>query len=155
MENMAGEKPTSGRQDAIVAAERREGGRMVRAVASVFGIAFLAVGVLGLVLNPTGGELLGIFAVNVVHNLVHVAFGVLGIAASFTKWSRTYLQIVGAIYLLLGILGFVPGLYFGHEMLLGLVHINLADNFLHLVLGGAAAYFGFAPQHVGRASSTA
>jgi hypothetical protein len=155
MEDMVGERPTSGRQEVIAAAERREGGRMVRAVASAFGIAFLAVGVLGFILNPTGGELLGIFAVNVVHNLVHVAFGVLGIAASFTKWSRTYLQIVGAIYLLLGILGFVPGLYFGHEMLLGLVHINLADNLLHLALGGAAAYFGFVSQPLGRASSTA
>jgi len=128
---------------------------MVRAVASAFGVAFLAVGVLGFILNPTGGELLGIFAVNVVHNLVHLAFGILGIAAAYTGWSRTYLRIVGVIYLLLGILGFVPGLYVGREMLLGLVHINLADNFLHLVLGGAAAYFGFAPQHVGRASSTA
>ena len=68
---------------------------MVRAVASVFGIAFLAVGVLGFILNPTGGELLGIFAVNVAHNLVHVAFGVLGIAAAYAGWSRLYLQGVG------------------------------------------------------------
>jgi hypothetical protein len=36
-------------------------------------------------------------------------------------------------------------------MLLGLVHINLADNFLHLVLGGSAAFFGFAPQYGGQA----
>jgi hypothetical protein len=127
---------------------------MVRAVASVFGIAFLAVGVLGFILNPTGGELLGIFAVNVAHNLVHVAFGVLGIAAAYAGWSRLYLQGVGIIYLLLCVLGFIPGLYVGEDMLLGLVHINLADNFLHLVLGGVAAYFGFAPQHVGRGTST-
>jgi hypothetical protein len=127
---------------------------MVRAVASVFGIAFLAVGVLGFILNPTGGELLGIFAVNVAHNLVHLAFGVLGIAAAYAGWSRLYLQGVGVIYLLLCVLGFIPGLYIGDDMLLGLVHINLADNFLHLVLGGAAAIFGFAPQLVGRGSST-
>ena len=128
---------------------------MVRTVASAFGIAFLAVGVLGFVLNPTGGELLGIFAVNVGHNLVHVAFGVLGIIAAYVGWSRFYLQGVGVIYLLLCVLGFVPGLYAGDDLLLGLVHINLADNFLHLVLGGATAFFGFAPQHVGRGSSTA
>src|ERR671912_476339 len=148
------ESPASGRKDAVIAAARREGGSMVRAVASVFGIAFLAVGVLGFILNPTGGELLGIFAVNVAHNLVHVAFGVLGIAAAYAGWSRLYLQGVGVIYLLLCVLGFIPGLYVGEDMLLGLVHINLADNFLHLVLGGAAAFFGFAPQHVGRGSST-
>ena len=129
-------------------------GSMVRAVASVFGLAFLAVGVLGFILNPTGGELLGIFAVNVAHNLVHVAFGVLGIAAAYAGWSRLYLQGVGVIYLLLCVLGFIPGLYIGEDMLLGLVHVNLADNFLHLVLGGTAAFFGFAPQHVGRGSST-
>ena len=128
--------------------------RMVRSVASVFGIAFLAVGVLGFLLNPAGGELLGIFAVNVAHNLVHVAFGVLGIAAAYAGWSRLYLQGVGVIYLLLCVLGFIPGLYVGEDMLLGLVHINLADNFLHLVLGGAAAFVGFAPQHAGRGSST-
>src|SRR5918994_1622796 len=145
--------PASGRKDAVIAAARREGGSMVRAVASVFGLAFLAVGGLVFILNPTGGELLGIFAVNVAHNLVHVAFGVLGIAAAYAGWSRLYLQGVGLIYLLC-VLGFIPGLYVSEDMLLGLVHINLADNFLHLVLGGAAAFFGFAPQRVGRVSST-
>ena len=128
---------------------------MVRAVALVFGASFLAVGILGFLLNPTGGELLGIFAVNVLHNLVHLLFGIFGIAAAYAGWSRPYLQGVGAIYLLLTVLGFVPGLYFGEDLLLGLVHINLADNFLHLVLGGVAAYFGFAPQSRGQVSSTA
>jgi hypothetical protein len=51
---------------------------MVRAVALVFGVSFLAVGVLGFILNPTGGELLGIFAVHVLHNLVHLLFGIFG-----------------------------------------------------------------------------
>jgi uncharacterized protein DUF4383 len=128
---------------------------MVRAVALVFGVSFLAVGVLGFILNPTGGELLGIFAVNVLHNLVHLLFGIFGIAAVLVDRSRTYLQGVGVIYLLLTVLGFVPGLFIGDEMLLGLVHINLADNFLHLVLGGAAAFFGFAPQYRGQVSRTA
>src|SRR5829696_10411393 len=84
-----------------------------RAVALVFGVSFLAVGVLGFVLNPTGGELLGIFAVNVLHNLVHLLFGIFGIAAAYVGRSRFYLQGVGIIYLLLTVLGFVPGLYAG------------------------------------------
>ena len=121
----------------------------------VFGVSFLAVGALGFILNPTGGELLGIFAVNVLHNLVHLLFGILGITAAYAGWSRPYLQGVGVIYLLLTVLGFVPGLFFGDDLLLGLVHINLADNFLHLVLGGIAAYFGFAPQYRGKVSRTA
>ena len=128
---------------------------MVRAVASVFGVSFLAVGFLGFVLNPTGGELLGIFAVNVLHNLVHLLFGIFGIAAVLVGRSRIYLQGVGVIYLLLTVLGFVPGLYAGDHLLLGLVHINLADNFLHLMLGGAAAFFGFVPQYREQVTRTA
>jgi hypothetical protein len=138
-----------------IGCKRRKGVVMVRAVALVFGVSFLAVGVLGFILNPTGGELLGIFAVNVPHNLVHLLFGIFGIAAVLAGRSRIYLQGVGVIYLLLTVLGFVPGLFIGDEMLLGLVHINLADNFLHLVLGGAAAFFGFAPQYRGQVSRTA
>ncbi len=122
------------------------GGSRARAAGLALGIAFLAVGILGFILNPTEGALLGVFAVNAVHNLVHVLFGILGLAAAYAGWSRPYCQGVGAIYLLLGVLGFVPGLYGGNGMLLGLVHTNPADNLLHLVLGGIAAYFGFASQ---------
>ncbi|MDQ3862211.1 MAG: hypothetical protein M3317_01670 [Actinomycetota bacterium] len=57
---------------------------------------------------------------------------------------------MGVIYLLLTVLGFIPGLFVGDEMLLGLVHINLADNFLHLVLGGAAASSASLPSTAGR-----
>lgn len=46
--------------------------------------------------------------------------------------------------MLVGILGFIPGLA-PDGMLLGLVHINLADNLLHLVVGAAAAIVGFLP----------
>ncbi len=67
---------------------------------------------------------------------------------------RTVALALGIAFLGVGILGFIPGLYVSDEMLLGLVHINLADNLLHLVLGGVAAYFGFASQYVGRVSST-
>ncbi len=45
--------------------------------------------------------------------------------------------------------GFIAALVFGHEMLLGLFHVNVADKVLHLVVG-AAAYLGFAPQFGGR-----
>lgn len=130
---------------------------MIRTVALVYGVVFLVVGVLGFIPGITvGGEyLLGIFGVNALHNVIHLLFGVLGIAAALTGWSRPYLQGVGVIYLLLVVLGFIPGLYVGHDMLLDLVHINLADNLLHLALGGVAAYFGFSPQYRGRVSPTA
>jgi hypothetical protein len=115
-----------------------------RAFALVIGIVFLLVGILGFILNPTEGALLGIFAVNVEHNLIHVLVGVLGIAAALTGWPRLYAQGLGIVYLLVGILGFIPGLA-PDGMLLGLVHINLADNLLHLIVGAAAALVGFLP----------
>lgn len=115
-----------------------------KTVALVFGIVFLLIGVLGFVpaLTP-GGALLGLFMVNGVHSAVHLLFGVLGIAAAFTGTSKLYNRAGGIIYLVIGLLGFVPALAPG-GMLLGLVMINLADNLLHLVIGAALAYVGFA-----------
>ncbi|MBX6754104.1 DUF4383 domain-containing protein [Thermorudis peleae] len=115
---------------------------LARLFALVIGIVFLLVGVLGFLLNPSGGELLGIFAVNVVHNLIHVVVGVLGIAAAYTGRSRLFAQGLGIVYLLVGILGLIPGLA-PDGMLLGLVHINMADNLLHLVVGALSALVGF------------
>ncbi|WP_052888053.1 MULTISPECIES: DUF4383 domain-containing protein [Thermogemmatispora] len=117
---------------------------LARGFALVIGIVFLLVGILGFILNPTEGALLGIFAVNIEHNVIHLLVGILGIAAAFTGWSRLYAQALGIVYLLVGILGFIPGLA-PDGMLLGLVHINLADNLLHLVVGAAAAIVGFLP----------
>lgn len=77
---------------------------------------------------------------NVLHNLVHLLFGIFGIAAVLVGRSRIYLQAVGVIYLLLTVLGFIPGLFVGDEMLLGLVHINLADK---LPARGARRICGF------------
>ena len=120
-----------------------------RTVALVFGIVFLLIGLLGFVpaLTP-GGALLGLFMVNGLHSVVHLLFGVLGIAAAFTGYSRVYNKAGGVIYLVLAVVGFIALLGVSalapNGMLLGLVMINMADNFLHLVLGLVLAYVGFA-----------
>lgn len=126
---------------------------MNRMFVLIVGIVFLVIGVLGFI--PAfrfGGEdyLLGIFAVDWVHNLIHLLVGVLGVAAYYWDRSKLYCQGLGVVYLVVGILGFIPAFIFGDEMLLGLFHVNIADNLLHLVVGGAAAYLGFAPQFSGR-----
>ncbi len=115
-----------------------------RTFALVVGVVFILVGLLGFVpaLVP-GGALLGIFAVNILHSVVHLLIGILGVTAAYTGFSRLYNRVIGIVYLLLAILGFIPGLYFNNA-LLGLVSINLADNLLHLVVGLAAVYIGFA-----------
>ena len=120
-----------------------------KTVALVFGIVFLLIGFLGFVpaLTP-GGALLGLFMVNGVHSIVHILFGVFGIAAAFTGYSRLYNKVGGVIYLVLALVGFIALLGVSalapNGMLLGLVMINMADNFLHLVLGLVLAYVGFA-----------
>jgi hypothetical protein len=107
----------------------------------VIGVVFLILGILGLILDTTHGSILG-FQVDLVHNLVHLVTGILGIAAAMTGWSRLFNQVFGIIYLLLGLAGLIPALYFGHR-LLGLIQVNTADNVLHLVVGVVAAGVGF------------
>jgi hypothetical protein len=115
-----------------------------KTVALIFGIVFLLIGVLGFVpaLTP-GGALLGVFMVHGLHNIVHLLFGVLGVAAALTGLSVLYNRVAGVIYLVIGLLGFIPVLV-PNGMLLGLVMINTADNFLHIVIGVVLAYVGFA-----------
>jgi hypothetical protein len=115
---------------------------MAKTFAMVLGVVLLLVGILGYVLNPTGGHLLGIFAVDGVHNAIHVASGIAGIAAALMGWSRLYCQAFGVIYLLVAVLGFVATDSSG--MLLGVLHNNMADNLLHLAIGGSSAFVGFA-----------
>lgn len=116
-----------------------------RTVALVFGVVYLLVGILGfLTANTSNSFLLGIFAVDTLHNTVHLLLGILGIGAAYTGMSRLYCQVVGVVLLLLGILGFVATDAQGY--LLGILHLNLADHLLHLVTGAILAYFGFMAQ---------
>jgi hypothetical protein len=117
----------------------------VQAVALVFGAIYLVAGILGFLPSLGGSDtltnraLLGIFKVNLVHNLVHLAIGIGGLAAaSSVANSKTFCQIVGAILLLLGVIGLVAA------NPLGLLYIGGSDIALHLVTGGVLAYFGFA-----------
>ena len=118
---------------------------MVKRVAMVFGIVFLLMGILGL-LQPGGRQmgvdnphmLLGLFPVNLLHNIVHLAFGIWGLAASRSfAGARSYAQIVGVVYIVLAALGFVAPTTFGF------IPIGGNDIWLHAVLGLALAYFGF------------
>jgi uncharacterized protein DUF4383 len=117
----------------------------VQAVALVFGVIYLAAGVLGFFpfvggsFTQTSSALLGLFKINLLHNLVHVVIGIAGIAAaSSIVNSRMFCQIVGVVLLVLGVLGI-----FTAEPL-GLLYIAGPDIALHLVSGAVLAYFGFA-----------
>lgn len=98
--------------------------------ATVVGAVFLLIGILGFVNDPV----LGIFDVDLVHNIVHVASGLFLViygSKNFFTAKRASL-IVGVTYALVTVLGFLMIRDHGH--LLGIMEINFADNFLHLFL---------------------
>jgi hypothetical protein len=117
----------------------------VQMVALLFGAIYLAAGVLGFLpflggsYTMTNRALLGLFNINLLHNLVHIVIGIAGLAAAASLVnSRMYCQVVGVVLLLLGVLGvFVANP-------LGLLYIGGLDIALHLVSGAVLAYFGFA-----------
>jgi hypothetical protein len=127
----------------------------VRAFALAAGIAYLAVGLLGFVPGitqppPAGapdvaiaagyGYLLGLFPINVLRNLVHLAIGLWGVASykSFDA-SRVYARGLAIVYGLLTIMGLIPGL----NTTFGLIPIFGHDVWLHALTAAAAAYFGW------------
>ena len=114
---------------------------LVQKAASVFCAVVVVVGILGFVPAFTpDGQLLGIFEVNGVHNIIHLVSGVAALALSRThKNARLYFQVFGIVYGLVTLLG----VFYGDNDLLGIVAHNVADIFLHLIITAAALYFGF------------
>jgi Domain of unknown function (DUF4383) len=108
--------------------------------ALIFGAVYVLVGILGFIgpLVP-GGKLLGIFGINPLHNVVHLAVGALFLLGSTSAaMAKTINLVVGVIYLLVGILGLF------NVLVPGLIANNGADTGLHLVTGALALYFGTA-----------
>jgi hypothetical protein len=127
---------------------------LARTAAGVVGAVFLLVGVLGFIPGITqdydlmefaghesGAELLGIFQVSVLHNIVHLLFGLAGLAAARrSDWSIGYLIGGGVIYLLLAVYGFV----IEKAEDANFVPVNSADDWLHVALGVAMVGLGLA-----------
>lgn len=114
---------------------------MGKTIVTILGVAFVAAGIAGFIdpLTPDG-ELLGL-AVNPIHNVIHLATGIAALAAvaSGAAATRMYAQVFGVVYALVTVLGFITG----EGELLGLVAINQADNFFHLVVTAVLLYIGF------------
>jgi hypothetical protein len=118
---------------------------LLTTAAKAVGAVFLLVGVLGFVPGITthysemsfashmsGAKLIGLFQVSVLHNIVHLLFGVAGLALGRTReGARSFLVGGGVIYLVL----FVYGLVVGQDSSANFVPVNSADDVLHLVLG--------------------
>ncbi|WP_165986838.1 DUF4383 domain-containing protein [Streptomyces sp. YIM 98790] len=132
-------------------------GAPVSIAASLVGLVFLLVGVLGFIPGITtdfsdmefaghesGAELFGLFQVSVLHNLVHLAFGVAGVLMARTATlARSFLLGGGVIYLVLWIYGLVVD----KDSDANFVPLNTADDWLHFGLGlGMVALGIFLPR---------
>ena len=127
---------------------------LLQKAAAAVGLTFLLVGILGFVPGITthyddmtfaghhsGAQLLGLFGVSVLHNLVHLAFGVAGLALARTfGGARAFLLGGGVVYLVLTVYGFLVDRHDDANF----VPLDQADNWLHLVLGLGMVGLGLA-----------
>jgi arginine exporter protein ArgO len=118
---------------------------LVQTVALIYGIIFLLVGVAGFIPGLTSNYetmqfaghqseamLMGVFQVSILHNIVHLLYGIAGVALSRrADNAQHYLLWGGIVYLVL----WLYGLFVGHESPANFVPLNTADNWLHLALG--------------------
>ncbi len=126
--------------------------------AQIFGLVYLLVGILGFIpvppildspgtiqgllapFEPFNGFLLGIFAINWLHNVVHIAIGAAGLASyRSAAGARSYCIGIGVLYLLLFVVGLIFPLAFGLVPLFG-----VGDLGLHLISGAVALAIGLA-----------
>ena len=131
----------------------------VQGAALIVAAAFLIFGVLGFLPGVTtdhdllqfaghhsGAKLFGVFTVSVLHNLLHMAFGVVGMVMARTyALARAYFLLGGLAYL--GLWSY--GLLINHDHPMNVIPVNNADNWLHLGLGITMALLGvtLAGQH--------
>ncbi len=131
---------------------RRTGRTPVQLAALIFGAVFLLVGILGFIPGITSNYdqmmaaghhseamLLGVFQVSILHNIVHLLFGVAGLLlARSVPGARNFLIWGGVIYLVL----WLYGLFIDQQSAANFVPLNSADNWLHLFLGVAMIALG-------------
>jgi hypothetical protein len=120
---------------------------MITTIAKIFGAVFVAVGILGFIpATAPNGHLLGIFHINAVHNVIHLATGLVALGVGFTgaHAAKAFFRIFGVVYGLVAILGFAAG----DRDILGLIANNMADAWLHVGISVVALFLGFAPDTV-------
>jgi hypothetical protein len=125
----------------------------IQSIAMLFGGVFLLLGILGFIPGITTNydelgfagvdseaELLGIFQVSILHNIVHLAFGIAGLALAKTlEGARTFLIGGGVIYLVL----WLYGLLIDRGGDANFIPINTAVNWLHFGLAVVMIAAGF------------
>jgi hypothetical protein len=137
-----------------------------RTFALLFGIAFLGIGIAGfipgittaphaghpdLAVDANYGQVFGLFPVNILHNIVHILFGLWGLLSYKSLGaSKSYGKGVAIAYAVLTVAGFIPGL----DTMFGLVPLFGNDIWLHALLALVAAYFGWMHRDVATGDRT-
>ena len=115
-------------------------------LAALVGIAFVLAGIFGF-LADSDGKLFGTFQVSLVHNFLHLLFGVLGLVLARTAvGARMFLTGGGAVYVALWVVGVIGA---GDW-----IPVNTADNWLHFLLGLGMRAAGAAVARVARPAAT-
>ncbi|MEA3008960.1 MAG: hypothetical protein QOJ91_652 [Sphingomonadales bacterium] len=126
-----------------------------RTFALIFGIVFLVIGAGGFIPGMTDmtampdpgltmrsgfGHELGLFPINMLHNIVHIIFGIWGLLAYKSYGgARSYFRVVAVVYALLMVLGLLEPT----RTTFGFIPIYGNDVWLHALLAIVAAYFGW------------
>lgn len=137
----------------------------IRYFSMTAGVVYLVIGLMGLLgigvthsmaghqaltVDAQFGYLLGLFPVNVLHNLVHLAIGVWGVVAySGVRSSVMFSKGLAVIYAVFAVMGLIPVL----NTTFGLVPLYGHDIWLHAVTAGVAGYFGWVARPVQRAAA--
>ena len=111
---------------------------ITKSLAIIIGIVFLAIGFLGYTENAIVGlSPDAIFHADATHNNVHIISGALFLVFAFfvPQYLGTFMRVFGIVYFLIGIIGIINSGDTGMTHVLGFLHVNKADNYLHIGLG--------------------
>jgi len=136
-----------------MATSEHTGRAAIQKGAALVGIVFLAVGVAGFIPGVTTNysqlrfaghqseaQLLGLFQVSVLHNVVHLLFGVAGLLMAGTPLrARNFLLYGGFAYAVL----FFYGVVVEYQSMANFVPLDDADNVLHLMLAAGMIALSF------------
>ena len=110
---------------------------MTKTILYVLGAVLVLLGLLGFISDPV----LGLFEVDMLHNLVHIVTGLALVWGGYVGGSqaRSIAIVLGVVYALIAVLGLVlPG-----NSVLGIIESNFASDALHVVVAGVLLYVGF------------
>ena len=135
---------------------------MANRVATLLGIGFLLIGLIGFVMPSVLGMHL-----SMTHNVIHLVSGAaslyLGLKGSPSA-AKTFCVTFGAVYLLLGVAGFVaggdaaptvPGPHDARllKVIPGAFEVGTADHIVHILLGAIYLIGGFMTRTVTAATA--